>query len=116
MVGILRKAGLGIPKKTAKGSAPAEPAPENLVADLTSPELSAIARTTNTFSVNFYAEMLMKAIAARTSGRGTTAAGAAIVRSFAAQAGGSLRTQNGSGLSRADRASPQSIGALLERC
>jgi serine-type D-Ala-D-Ala carboxypeptidase/endopeptidase (penicillin-binding protein 4) len=113
MVAILRKQGVSVPKRTGRGFAPAALPPENLVADVGSPPLSTVARTTNTFSVNFYAEMLLKAIAAEVSGRGTTAAGAGIVRAFAAQAGGSLRTQNGSGLSRADLASPRSVGALL---
>ena len=122
-IGLLRKSGVDVPKKTARGNAPVPPEPvpgepvpppsPQLVAELNSPTLGAIARTTNTYSVNFYAEMLLKALGAEVAGEGTTAAGAAIARAFAGEAGGSLRTQNGSGLSRADRASPRSIGLLL---
>ena len=114
-IDLLRKSGVSVPKETTRTTAPAAPAPEQLVGEISSPDLSAIARSTNTFSVNFYAEMLLKALGAEVAGEGTTAAGAAVARAFAAEAGGSLRTQNGSGLSRADRASPRSIGALLAR-
>ena len=113
MIGILRKRGVRVRKKTGRGTAPDTPPPLGLVAEVESAPLSAVARSTNTFSINFYAEMLLKSIAATVTGRGTTAGGAAVTRSFAARAGGSLRTQNGSGLSRADRASPRSISALL---
>jgi D-alanyl-D-alanine carboxypeptidase/D-alanyl-D-alanine-endopeptidase (penicillin-binding protein 4) len=57
--------------------------------------------------------MLLKSLGAEIAGRGTTAAGIAVARSFAGDAGAVLRGHNGSGLSRADRASPHSIGALL---
>ncbi|MDP9189143.1 MAG: D-alanyl-D-alanine carboxypeptidase, partial [Actinomycetota bacterium] len=43
----------------------------------------------------------------------TTRGGVALVKAYAREAGATLRTQNGSGLSRADRASPSSVGALL---
>jgi len=111
-VAALRQRGVGVSKEVARGSAPA-PTVTNLVAEASSASLSELARLTNTFSSNFHAEMLLKALGAHVAGRGTTAAGAAVARSFAADAGGRLRAHNGSGLSRADRASPRSIGALL---
>jgi len=111
-VGLLRKRGIGVRKKVARGRAPAV-TPLNLIAQVPSAPMATLARITNTFSSNFYAETLLKRLAAEVRGRGRTKAGAAIVRRFAAEAGGKLRTQNGSGLSRADRASPRSVGALL---
>ena len=112
MISILRKRGIEVGKRTTAGTAPETPDPTAVVADATSSPLSALARSTNTFSINYYAEMILKAIAADT-GRGTTRGGVALVKAYAREAGASLSTQNGSGLSRADRASPSSVGALL---
>jgi D-alanyl-D-alanine carboxypeptidase/D-alanyl-D-alanine-endopeptidase (penicillin-binding protein 4) len=111
-VSVLRKRGVDVSRKVAPGDAPSV-SPTNLVAEVESAPLSALARTTNTFSVNFYAEMLLKSLGAEVAGRGTTAAGVAVARAFAAEGGAAVRAHNGSGLSRADRASPRSIGALL---
>ncbi len=113
MIAILRKRGVKVSKRTAAAKAPQAPAPEAVLAEVTSSRLSALARSTNTFSINYYAETILKAIAAFKRGVGTTRGGVAEVRAFAATAGAALRTQNGSGLSRADRASPRSVGALL---
>ena len=111
-VAALRGRGVSVSKEVARGAAPA-PTETSLVAEASSAPLSELARLTNTFSSNFHAEMLLKALGAHVAGRGTTAAGVALARSFAADAGARLRGHNGSGLSRADRASPRSIGALL---
>jgi D-alanyl-D-alanine carboxypeptidase/D-alanyl-D-alanine-endopeptidase (penicillin-binding protein 4) len=113
MVKVLRKRGVSVSKKVARGTAPDEPPAEQLVAEVSSSPLSALARSTNVFSINFYAEMMFKSIAAEERGVGTTAGGAAIVKAFAREAGGSLKAVNGSGLSRTDIASPRSVGALL---
>ncbi len=113
MAEILRERGVTVSKEAGPGLAPATPAPEAVIGEVTSSSLAALARSTNVFSINFYAEMLLKDIAAAERGVGTTAGGAALVRAFATQAGASLKTQNGSGLSRSDAASPRSVGALL---
>ena len=113
MVKILRTRGVSISKSVGRGSAPNTPPPEALVAEVTSSSLATLSRSTNVFSLNFYAEMLLKAIEAEERGVGTTSGGAALVRAFARQAGAKLKTQNGSGLSRSDVASPRSVGALL---
>ena len=110
---ILRSRGVSVSKDIGPGSAPVTPAPEAMVGEVTSSSLAALARSTNVFSINFYAEMLLKGIAAAENGVGTTAGGAGLVRAFASQAGATLKTQNGSGLSRSDIASPRSVGALL---
>lgn len=113
MVSILRRRGVEISKKTARGEAPAAPSAEQLVAEVTSSPLRDLARSTNTFSVNFYAEMLVKDIAAEIAGRGTTPAGISLIKQFSAEAGAALKAVNGSGLARTDIASPRSVGALL---
>lgn len=115
MIGLLRKRNVSVSKETGPGNTPDTPAPGSVLGEVTSSTLAALARSTNTYSINFYAEMLLKDIAAEERGVGTTAGGAAIVRAFARQSGGKLKTQNGSGLSRADVASPRTVGALLTR-
>jgi D-alanyl-D-alanine carboxypeptidase/D-alanyl-D-alanine-endopeptidase (penicillin-binding protein 4) len=113
-IGLLRKRGVSVAKKTSRTIVPERSGASVPVADVTSSPLSQIARSTNVFSINFYAEMLLKDIAAESDGQGTTTGGAAQVTSFAAEAGAGLRTENGSGLSRLDRASPRSVVALLD--
>ena len=61
---ILRDRGVSVSKEVGPGSAPATPAPEALIGEVTSSSLAALARSTNVFSINFYAEMLLKDIAA----------------------------------------------------
>jgi D-alanyl-D-alanine carboxypeptidase/D-alanyl-D-alanine-endopeptidase (penicillin-binding protein 4) len=111
---LLRKRGVSVAKKTARGTVPDKADASVEVADVTSSSLARIARSTNVFSINFYAEMLVKSIGAAANGVGSTAGGMAEIREFAADAGGSLRGENGSGLSRIDRASPRSVVALLD--
>lgn len=112
---LLRKRGVSVPKKTGRTSVPDNAEASLEVADVASSPLSRIARSTNVFSINFYAEMLVKSIGAQAAGTGSTAAGIAEIRSFAAEAGAVLRAENGSGLSRIDRASPRSVVAFLDR-
>ncbi len=114
MVKSLRKRGVSVSKKVARGTAPGTPPATGVVAEVTSSPLSRIADVTNTFSINFYAEMMLKSIAADSNGVGTTRGGVQVVEKFASEAGGKLRTVNGSGLSRTDIASPRSVGALLD--
>ena len=64
-------------------------------------------------SDNFIAETLIKALGARFGAGGTTSAGAAVVRSNAAQLGIRTTVVDGSGLSRANRTSPKAVVALL---
>ncbi len=80
---------------------------------MASPPISDLARLTNVPSNNFLAEMLLKAIGGAFGDRGSTSEGVSVAREFAAQRGAAFRGENGSGLSRQDRASPASVGALL---
>jgi D-alanyl-D-alanine carboxypeptidase/D-alanyl-D-alanine-endopeptidase (penicillin-binding protein 4) len=80
---------------------------------VSSPPVGSLIKATNTPSNDFFAEMLLKRLAAAGDHRGTTARGAEVVERFATHVGSSVRTQNGSGLSRIDRASPRDVVHLL---
>jgi PBP4 family serine-type D-alanyl-D-alanine carboxypeptidase len=67
-------------------------------------------------SDNFTAEMLLKELGAEKLGQGTSAAGARVVEADLAAAGiplDGVRIVDGSGLSRDDRLTARSLGALL---
>jgi D-alanyl-D-alanine carboxypeptidase/D-alanyl-D-alanine-endopeptidase (penicillin-binding protein 4) len=78
--------------------------------------MSALVKLTNTPSDNYFAETLLKDIGASFGGAGTTAAGAAVVRSeLASRFGIYPRLNDGSGLSYYDSTSPLQVVTLLER-
>ena len=83
------------------------------VGDYDSPTLADIVQDTNVPSNNFLAEMLLKDVGAQFGGSGSTAGGIGEVREFAAQQGADFTGENGSGLSRLDRASPTSVVRVL---
>jgi serine-type D-Ala-D-Ala carboxypeptidase/endopeptidase (penicillin-binding protein 4) len=78
-----------------------------------SPPMSTLIALTNRPSDNFFAEMLIKDLGASFLRRGTTAAGAAVVRGRMAQLGIHPRPADGSGLSRANRTTPRDVVRLL---
>jgi serine-type D-Ala-D-Ala carboxypeptidase/endopeptidase (penicillin-binding protein 4) len=84
------------------------------VAELGSPTMADLARDTNVPSNNFLAEMLLKDFGGQFGDTGSTAGGIAAVRQFASQHGAQFKGENGSGLSRRNRASPASVVELLE--
>jgi serine-type D-Ala-D-Ala carboxypeptidase/endopeptidase (penicillin-binding protein 4) len=57
--------------------------------------------------------MLLKRLAARGGAAGTTRRGARKAERFARQLGSAVRMENGSGLSRSNRASPRHVGHFL---
>jgi D-alanyl-D-alanine carboxypeptidase/D-alanyl-D-alanine-endopeptidase (penicillin-binding protein 4) len=84
------------------------------LAQAESPPLSTLLGLTLPPSDNFFAETLIKDLGARFAARGTTAAGAAIVRhTIAASFGLHPRIVDGSGLSPADETSPYEVTDLL---
>jgi serine-type D-Ala-D-Ala carboxypeptidase/endopeptidase (penicillin-binding protein 4) len=83
------------------------------VAMVRSPTLNRIVNTTDVWSDNFFAEMLIKLLGARLGGAGTTAAGAKVVEAFASSHSSGVHAVDGSGLTRSNRASPQQIVNLL---
>jgi D-alanyl-D-alanine carboxypeptidase/D-alanyl-D-alanine-endopeptidase (penicillin-binding protein 4) len=96
-------------------SAGRTPASATLLASVQSPPIATLISLTNTPSDNYLAETLLKDIGARLGGAGTTAAGAAVVRSeLLSKFGISPRLNDGSGLSRFDSTSPLQVVTVLE--
>jgi D-alanyl-D-alanine carboxypeptidase/D-alanyl-D-alanine-endopeptidase (penicillin-binding protein 4) len=109
---LLRKQGV-----EARGAilATAHPSAVTL-ATVRSHRLSRLLRAMDADSDNFTAEMVLKAIGAEALGKGTTAAGAAVVRRDLAAGGvplAGVRIVDGSGLSRLDRVTARELAALL---
>lgn len=78
-----------------------------------SPQLTQIVNTTDVYSDNFLAEMLIKLLGARFGGAGTTASGARVVEEFARSIGSGIHSVDGSGLTRTNRASAGQVAHLL---
>ncbi len=96
------------------GGAATTPAGATLLATTDSPPLSTLLGLMLPPSDNFFAETLVKDLGARYGGAGTTAAGAAMVRStIASHFGLHPSIVDGSGLSRSDHTSPEQIVTLL---
>ncbi len=110
LVRNLQGAGIEVPAQIALGATPVD---AKRVAIIQSPQLTRIVNTTDVYSDNFFAEMLIKLLGARFGGAGTTAAGAAVVASFARSLGSGVHAVDGSGLTRSNRASPQQVVNLL---
>ncbi len=106
----LRRAEVTVAKQARAGSAPEV---AQTIASVESPPLASIVRHTNQVSDNYYAEMLLKGVGARSGSVGSTSAGARVARSFAREAGFSAKVADGSGLSRANLVSPRDVGRLL---
>jgi D-alanyl-D-alanine carboxypeptidase/D-alanyl-D-alanine-endopeptidase (penicillin-binding protein 4) len=90
------------------------PAAATTLASVTSPTISQLIALTNTPSDNFFAETLLKDLGAKFGSGGTTADGAAVVRTQVASSFDvDPRFDDGSGLSRYDRTTPAQVIALL---
>ncbi len=83
------------------------------VAVIRSAPLTQIVNTTDVYSDNFFAEMLLKLLGARIGAGGSTAAGAVVTEDFAAELGSGIHQVDGSGLTRTNEASPQEVVNLL---
>ena len=91
--------------KTPKGS--------KVVGVIRSAPLTQIVNTTDVWSDNFFAEMLLKLLGARFGGAGTTAAGTAVSEEFAQSMGSEIHQIDGSGLTHGNEASPHAVVNLL---
>jgi len=105
--------------KVAVGSQPDGVAPAGavVVASVTSAPLNQVVEAMLRASDNWIAELLVRAIDKASGGRGTTAGGTATVMRDAAQAGiplNGVHMDDGSGLSRTDRATCRELMAALD--
>jgi serine-type D-Ala-D-Ala carboxypeptidase/endopeptidase (penicillin-binding protein 4) len=75
--------------------------------------LAELIEETNRPSNNFFAEMLLKRLDAADGDQGTTKGGTEEVEQFARQLGTDVDAADGSGLTRANTASPEEVGKLL---
>lgn len=113
LVWVLNQMGIEFNGKIKQGKAPGA---KKIVVDKSKP-LSLIIRDLNKFSNNFTAEMILKTMAAKKTGvPGTTAKGASLLKSFVTSLGvdsNEFAIFNGSGLSRNNRLSPNSLNHVL---
>jgi serine-type D-Ala-D-Ala carboxypeptidase/endopeptidase (penicillin-binding protein 4) len=115
LVDALRAARVRVPSATHVASGPA-PGGSKVLARVNSPNVGTLISLTNTPSDNYFAETLLKDLGARFGGRGSTAAGAAVVRDEMAQMLGIQPTLNdGSGLSRYDSTNALQVVTLLQK-
>jgi len=113
LVSAMRASGIRI-ASTTPVTGGITPSTARQLASVSSPTIAQLIALTNTPSDNFFAETLLKDIGARFGTGGTTAAGAAIVRSQVASSFGvHPRFDDGSGLSRYDRTTPAQVVKLL---
>jgi D-alanyl-D-alanine carboxypeptidase/D-alanyl-D-alanine-endopeptidase (penicillin-binding protein 4) len=107
----LRKDGISIGNSVTPAVVPQGAAQ---IADNPSETMADLVQDTNVPSNNFYAEMLLKDVGAQFGGSGSTATGLSVVKAFAAKQGATFNGENGSGLTRSNRASPASVVKLLD--
>jgi D-alanyl-D-alanine carboxypeptidase/D-alanyl-D-alanine-endopeptidase (penicillin-binding protein 4) len=105
--------GRGI-RVTGKPSVGAAPSDAKVLASVNSPPLATILRLQNKESDNFFAETLLKDLAASSGAEGTTSRGAAAAVRFAGRLGSRVRMVDGSGLDRGDQAAPKEVVDLLD--
>jgi D-alanyl-D-alanine carboxypeptidase/D-alanyl-D-alanine-endopeptidase (penicillin-binding protein 4) len=114
LVLALRAAHVEVPRNRAFTGV--TPAGAQTLASVSSPPMSELIALTNTPSDNLFAETLIKDLGARFGGRGSTAAGAAVVRAeVASQFGIHPKIYDGSGLSYSDSSTPLDIVIALEK-
>lgn len=106
----MRHSGIKVSPTIALGKTPKG---AKSVAVVRSAPLTEIVNTTDVYSDNFFAEMLLKLLGARIGAGGTTAAGAVVTEDYAAELGSGIHQVDGSGLTRTNEASPQQVVDLL---
>ncbi len=110
----LRATGVFVKGGVGRADLPARALRKRPLGSVASPRIKRLAAETLKPSNNFFAEMLLKRLAAsRRGAKGTTRRGARRVERFARKLGTGIRMRNGSGLSRSNRASPREVVRLL---
>jgi serine-type D-Ala-D-Ala carboxypeptidase/endopeptidase (penicillin-binding protein 4) len=99
--------------RAGTGGAHDAPSDAAVLTTLPSPTLKTLLGLTLPPSDNFFAETLLKDLGERYGGGGTTAAGAAVVRSVISRFGIDANVLDGSGLSHADATTPRQVVSLL---
>jgi serine-type D-Ala-D-Ala carboxypeptidase/endopeptidase (penicillin-binding protein 4) len=111
----LKAADVRLTKRARVRAGTAPPGAQTL-AVVHSPAIATLVALTNTPSDNYFAETLLKDVGATFGAAGTTADGAAVVRTTIAQKFGvHPRLNDGSGLSRFDRTTPFQVVSLLRQ-
>ncbi len=110
----LRDAGIKVGGKVKVDEVPRKlrDAPE--LGTYESETIASLAAATNKPSNNFYAEMLLKRLAATPEHQGTTRRGTKIVERFARRLGSGVEAKDGSGLTNSNKSSPRDVVALLD--
>ena len=108
----LEKEGINVTRSATTGTATGD---AKVLASVESPPLAQLVRLTLKPSDNWFAEMLLKDLAVAGGRKGTTTTGAQAAAAFARRLGSGVSMNDGSGLSRADRASPRQVVKLLDR-
>ncbi len=109
----LRKRGVRVAGRVGRANLPKGMLEHDPLAKVESPTVARLVEETNVPSNNFFAEMLLKRLAATGGKRGTRDRGARRVEAFADSVGTSVQASDGSGLSRHNRVSPEQVGKLL---
>jgi D-alanyl-D-alanine carboxypeptidase/D-alanyl-D-alanine-endopeptidase (penicillin-binding protein 4) len=109
----MRKQRISVDGRVGHANLPDRELRRDPLAAVSSPTAAKLIEETNVPSNNFFAEMLLKRLAAESDRRGTRVAGAQAVERFAHEAGTDVQAVDGSGLSRRNAVSPHEVGKLL---
>ena len=109
----LKRVGVRIGGKVRVGSVPRKLRSRDPIGEHDSATIAELAAKTNKPSDNFYAEMLLKGIAAEKGKRGTTRGGVKVVEGFARKLGSKVKAKDGSGLTTRNLSSPRNVVRLL---
>jgi serine-type D-Ala-D-Ala carboxypeptidase/endopeptidase (penicillin-binding protein 4) len=109
----LRKRGIKVDGRVGHANLPDATTNRDPLAEIASPTVATLIEETNVPSNNFFAETLLKRLAAEDGSRGTRLAGAADVEHFAHSVGTDIQAVDGSGLSRRNAVSPHEVVKLL---
>ncbi len=109
----LRKRGVRVKGRVGHANLPDSALDRDPLASVASPTVAKLIEETNVPSNNFFAEMLLKRLAATGGKKGTRHRGDNKVEAFAESVGTRVQAADGSGLSRGNRVSPEHVGKLL---
>jgi serine-type D-Ala-D-Ala carboxypeptidase/endopeptidase (penicillin-binding protein 4) len=109
----LKRNGVKVEGRVGHGEARPDLLAQEPLARVRSPSMANLVTATNRPSNNFFAEMLLKRLAAEDDRVGTTERGARKAERFARSLAMGDDAADGSGLGRGNRASPRQVGSLL---